>query len=85
MNDIALAEFRFNASKRALGILNTMRDSKFRTKHRSRVMSNMNRLRAAHRRLVELDEMLIELGIKVKEEPQVVIETEVVEVLNSRF
>jgi len=45
---------QMNAARKAMGMLNTMKDSEFRTKNRSRVMGNMNRIRANIQRIEKL-------------------------------
>lgn len=41
---------RLDGALRAMAIINTMKPSEFKTKHRSRVFGNLNRIRAAIRR-----------------------------------
>lgn len=48
---LALAESQLQAAKVAMGLCNTLRDSAFRTKHKSRIMGNLNRLRAKVKRI----------------------------------
>lgn len=48
---LALAQSQLQAAKAAMGLCNTLSDSAFRTKHKSRVMGNLNRLRAQVKRI----------------------------------
>jgi len=45
---------QMSAAKRGLGMINTMSDSPYRTKNRSRIMSNMNKIRANLQRIEKL-------------------------------
>ena len=47
---------RLDAASRALGIANRLRDPAYRTQHLSRVMSNMNTIRAALHYMIKQDE-----------------------------
>jgi len=51
LNDIVK---QLQAAKKAMGMLNKMADSPFRTKHRSRVMSNLNRIRGSYQRIMKM-------------------------------
>ena len=49
---------RFEAAKRALGLVNKLKDSPSRTRNRSRIMSNLNKIRGS---LQRLDKILKEM------------------------
>jgi len=51
LNDVVT---QMQAAQKAMGMLNQMADSPFRTKHRSRVMSNLNKIRGSFQRVMKM-------------------------------
>jgi len=51
LNDVVT---QMKAAQKAMGMLNQMADSEFRTKHRSRVMGNLNRIRGSFQRVMKM-------------------------------
>lgn len=62
MYALAVLVKQINAARKALGMLNKMEDSPFRTVNRSRVMGNLNRIRATLRRVEKAIDQYIDLN-----------------------
>ena len=53
-DQMAILEKRMAAARRGIGLTNKMKDSPSRTRHRSRVMKNLNSIRVQLNRVIKL-------------------------------